>query len=242
MTAPRAILVVDDNRLLVRTLVDVLRLHGWQAEGAHSGEEAVAAVRATPYDLLVMDVRMTGIDGVEALRAIRAERPHLPVVLMTAYSTAELVREAERLGALALLPKPVRLPDLAAALESALREQPTVLMVDDDPDLLRAVGRLMAARAVPMERAATVAEALGLLDRGQPGVVVLDLAIDHGQPHDCLVVLRRPSTAAALILHSASPPVLASPPGPSSFSACLRKPFPPEKLLATIRAVIGTTR
>ncbi len=238
----RAVLVVDDNRHMVRTLVDVLRLQGWQADGASSGEEAIAGVRGRRYDAVVMDVRMTGINGVEALRAIRDSHPRIPVVLMTAYSATELLREAERLGALCILPKPFPIRDLVTTLESALREQPGVLVVDDDPEFLRTLCELLAARQLPTLHAQTLEEALGLLEREHPGVVVLDLKLGEVQPRDAVLTIRRASPAVALILCSGHPELLEATAAAlprSSFSACLRKPFAPEELIATLHALAG---
>ena len=236
----RAILVVDDNRHMVRTMVDLLRLEGWEADGTHSGEEAVEAVRVRSYDVLVMDVRMTGMNGVEALRAIRAFRPRLPVILMTAYSAVELLQEAERLGALCILPKPLPLADLVATLESALREEPSVLVVDDDPEFLRTLCEILAARRIPALRAGTLAEALGLLAREHPGVVVLDLKLSDHEPQEAVLAIRRLSPAVALILCSGYPELLeamAETLPREWFSACLRKPFPPERLIETVYAL-----
>lgn len=239
----RRILVVDDNRHMVRTIVDLLGLQGWEADGANSGEEAIEAVRVRRYDVVVMDIRMTGMNGVEALRALRAFRPQLPVILMTAYSATELLREAERLGALRILPKPFPVADLVATLESALRDQPGVLVVDDDPEFLRTLCEILAARQIPTLRAATLAEALGLLEREHPGVVVLDLKLDGGgRPQDAVLAIRRSSPAVALILCSGHPELLEATVAAlprQSFSACLRKPFPPELLIETIDALSG---
>ena len=60
---------------MVRTLIDIVRLQGWNPDGAHSGEEAVEAVRENAYQAVLMDVRMAGINGVDAFKAMKALRP-----------------------------------------------------------------------------------------------------------------------------------------------------------------------
>jgi two-component system response regulator HydG len=238
----RTILVADDNRHLVRTMVDLLRLQGWEAAGAYSGEEAIEAVRMRRYDVLVMDVRMNGMNGVEALRAIRAFSPRLPVILMTAYSATELLREAERLGALRILPKPFPITELVAILESALRKEPSVLVVDDDQEFLRTLCGVLISREIPCLQAATLEEALGLIEREHPGVVLLDLKLQEGQPQDAVLAIRRLSPAVALILCSGHSELLETTTAafPQQwFSACLRKPFLPEKLIEIIHALAG---
>ena len=67
----RRILIVDDEKQMVRTLADIVRLNGWEPDGAYSGEAAVEAVRKRNYSVVLMDVRMAGITGVEALKAMK---------------------------------------------------------------------------------------------------------------------------------------------------------------------------
>ncbi|HEX3534007.1 MAG TPA: response regulator, partial [Gemmatimonadaceae bacterium] len=64
----RRMLIVDDEKQMVKTLVDVVRLHGWEADGVYSGEAAVDAIRDRDYAVVLMDVRMTGINGLEAFK------------------------------------------------------------------------------------------------------------------------------------------------------------------------------
>ena len=75
MTPRGRLLVVDDDPGMVRSLCDVLRFSGWEPVGVHSGEEAMQQVEVSPFTAVVMDVRMTGMSGVEALSAMRARRP-----------------------------------------------------------------------------------------------------------------------------------------------------------------------
>ena len=89
---------------------------------------------------------MPGINGVEALRAIRQAQPQTPVILMTAYAAHELLAQAEREGALMVLPKPMPWPTLTGLLDRSATAERSILMVDDDPEFL---GRLseVAGRA-----------------------------------------------------------------------------------------------
>lgn len=120
--ATRRILVVDDDALMVQSLCDVLELAGWDTHGVPSGEAAIAAVRDGSFDAVIMDVRMPGIDGVEAFRRIRALRPDLPVFLMTAHTSSAQVSQAARQGVQRVFSKPLDLAALFAALEYAGRD------------------------------------------------------------------------------------------------------------------------
>ena len=101
------ILVVDDEPNMLRTLADIFRDEGFDVTTASSGEQAVEMSAAKRYDVVLMDVRMPGIDGVEAFRKIREIRPSVPVVMMSAYSVDHLMNDALREGVVAFLQKPL---------------------------------------------------------------------------------------------------------------------------------------
>lgn len=108
----QTILVVDDDRAMVRTLCDILRLRGWTAAAAHSGEEAVAAMRQAPCLWVLIDLKMPGMDGIEASKTIRDASPGARVILMSAHSTDKDLDRARSSGVIRFLPKPIDLPSL----------------------------------------------------------------------------------------------------------------------------------
>ncbi|OHB25144.1 MAG: hypothetical protein A2X84_09085 [Desulfuromonadaceae bacterium GWC2_58_13] len=122
MNVKLQVLVVDDDQLMVKTLCDILRLKGHDPIAAHSGEEAVAQVRTGCPDCVLMDIKMQGMDGVEALKRIRKSVPGLPVVLMSAFVTEERMTEAKGHGVHALLTKPVEVPRILAFLDRLKEE------------------------------------------------------------------------------------------------------------------------
>ena len=113
----KTILVADDDRGMARTVCDILRRHGWSATEVHSGEAAVAAATAQRFAVVLMDVRMPGLNGVEAFRIIREAQPQTPVILMTAYAAPDLLSQAEREGVLQILPKPLPWNTLSGLLD-----------------------------------------------------------------------------------------------------------------------------
>jgi DNA-binding NtrC family response regulator len=230
----KRILVVDDDREMVRTLCDVLRLHGWDAQGRLSGEEGVDAVSHSVFDAVLMDIKMTGMNGVDALRAMKKTRPDVCVVLMTAYASAELLSQAVDEGALQVLSKPVPLRQLTARLEEVLCQGRPVLIVDDDRESQREIASLLRAKGYEALRAGSLEEALVLLESSHPVAAVLDLPLEHLEPRDVVVAIKRLSPAVTLILSSGTPRLLeeATTELPAGFvHATLEKPFAPEQLL-----------
>jgi CheY-like chemotaxis protein len=108
------ILLVDDDVGMVETLTDILEASQCRVSFAHSGAAAVNMAAERTYDAVLMDIQMPGVNGVEALRAIKARSPETRVIMMTAYTRDDLVKEAERMTGLPVLPKPL---DVAEVLD-----------------------------------------------------------------------------------------------------------------------------
>lgn len=118
-SAPR-VLVVDDEIRAREALARALNLMGYQADAVASGAEALTALAAQPYNVMVLDLRMPGIDGVTVMNTARRHYPQLAVIILTAYATTESAIEAVRAGAVNYLLKPCSLREIEAAIAGAL--------------------------------------------------------------------------------------------------------------------------
>jgi two-component system response regulator HydG len=116
----RTVLVVDDDRGHRTMLQTMVKGWGYIGEGAADGLEAVERVRDRPFDLILMDVRMAEMDGVEAMKQIKQYNPAIPVLIMTAYSSVESAVVALKGGAYDYLTKPLDFEVLKLAMERAL--------------------------------------------------------------------------------------------------------------------------
>jgi len=117
------ILVVDDEKVHRFMLTSMFKEWGWQTAEADDGVTAVAAVREGAFDAILMDVRMTTMDGMEALQRINAINPAIPVVIMTAYSSVDSAVEAIKMGAHDYLTKPLDFDRLRQTLEVAMQHK-----------------------------------------------------------------------------------------------------------------------
>ncbi len=113
----RRIAVVDDDTAMVDILYDILEMHGWEPVRAHDGLEAVRVVGEHPVDVVLMDIRMPKLNGVQALEAIKARAPWTKVVLFTASASQELLTRALESGVSRILRKPVDAEALLAVLD-----------------------------------------------------------------------------------------------------------------------------
>ncbi len=129
----KRILVVDDDERVLFVLHDILAGLGSQYEvvTAQSGYEALDKAREKPFDLLIADLRMPGMDGVELTEAVRALSPSTVVIWITAYGSQETSAEARRLGVYRCLDKPLEVTEIRQiareALEAAGRQTPDVI-------------------------------------------------------------------------------------------------------------------
>jgi two-component system response regulator HydG len=101
------ILVVDDNPEMAETLADILELKGYTVHAAASGAEALEILQDQPVDILLTDVKMPGMNGLELYRETRKLYPRLITIFMTAYSADELIQQGMAEGVKTILDKPL---------------------------------------------------------------------------------------------------------------------------------------
>jgi len=173
MTTPR-ILVVDDETPVRVTLAANLELEGYEVVEAHDGPSALDHVRDSSFDLVITDIRMPGMSGVELFHEIRRLRPTLPVVLMTAFAVEGLVQEALREGAHMVLQKPFAIDWAVKCLHQALHSR-VILVVDDLPEVAETTAAALQALEVPARACFSGESALSAMRDGDIGVCVVDL-------------------------------------------------------------------
>jgi len=125
------VLIVDDDMRMARTLASVLAVKGYESVTSVSACDALEKVKGGSIGCVVSDIKMPGINGVELCRAVKGLRRELPLVLMTAYSSDELVRRGLSEGAVAVLSKPLDL-DRLLRFFSLLYGDRSVVVLDDD--------------------------------------------------------------------------------------------------------------
>ena len=114
------ILVVDDDPSHLTALKTIIKSWGYTVSLVDNGTQAVENVKARPFDLILMDVRMAQMSGIEALKKIKDYNPSIPILIMTAYSSVDSAIEALKAGAYDYLTKPLDFEVLKLTLERAL--------------------------------------------------------------------------------------------------------------------------
>ena len=132
---PKKILIVDDEKNIRLTLSQALETLGMPVQTAADGEEALPKLQDTDFSLVLLDLKLPGMDGLEVLRRIRESRPKMPVIMITAHGTIEYAVEAMKLGAVDFLRKPFSSSEIRNLVKQVIArqeregEQPTDYLV-----------------------------------------------------------------------------------------------------------------
>jgi len=118
----RKILLVEDEAVLREALQDWLTADGYDVETTESGEEALKRIKNEEFGVIVLDLRLPGIDGLRVFEEVKDVKPEIKGVIITAYPSMETLTKAKEIGLLDYLPKPFNIEDLEKIISGALEE------------------------------------------------------------------------------------------------------------------------
>lgn len=132
------ILVVDDDAALLQALPHMvsLRIHGVKVDTAHSAIEALEQIQSHDYDVIVSDMKLPGMDGLELLQRIRQIRPQTPTIMITGFRDQSLLIEAMKSGAYDFMQKPLDRVSFVAALHRAIQARQLQRQLQQQQQLL----------------------------------------------------------------------------------------------------------
>jgi two-component system, NtrC family, response regulator HydG len=199
MTKKTKIFVVDDDLRMTKTICDILNIKGYEVVEITSGESALERLKSESPDCVIMDIKMTGLSGIETLKKIKEIAPDLPVILMSAYTTEEQLYEAKKFGAHTVLDKPI---DIQAVLSflSLLRKEKSILIVDDDPAFCLTLKGILQNRNYKVETEVKPEEVINRMDHEYKLVVLLDLKLGNKDGTEILRDIRRKYPTKPVIL------------------------------------------
>src|SRR5438034_2803872 len=132
MKSQPKILLIEDDASIVGGLKKELQVEGYEVAVAERGDKGLAQAKAQPFDVVITDLKMPGLSGLELVEQLHASKPKLPIILMTAFGTTETAIEATKLGAYDYLLKPFDMAELLDLVAKAvacnrLMSEPVVL-------------------------------------------------------------------------------------------------------------------
>ncbi len=117
----KKILIIDDEDIVLKSCIRILRGDNYQIDTAYSGEEGLKKIDQTKYDLVITDLMMPGMSGMDVLRNVKDRKLDLTVVIFTGYATAETAREALKMGAFDYIPKPFTPEEFRDVVQNAIK-------------------------------------------------------------------------------------------------------------------------
>jgi DNA-binding NtrC family response regulator len=134
MTKNRKILVVDDNTKYCESVLDVLEIEGYEAVGVHDGFKAIEAIDKDSYDLVLMDIKMPRMDGIDTFKKLKEISSKIPTIMMTAFALEDRIREGLRTGVFGAFQKPINYERLFCSIERAFPDGALVMIADNNKE------------------------------------------------------------------------------------------------------------
>jgi ATP-dependent Lon protease len=122
---PKKIIVVDDEKIICNTAKKILEIEGYEVDTFTNSVQALEAIHKNQYDLIITDLMMEEVSGMDILREVNRRSPQTKVIMLTAYATLEATIEAIREQIYDFFPKPVKIEDLKMSVKRALGDETT---------------------------------------------------------------------------------------------------------------------
>ncbi len=194
------ILIVDDEINMRLTLADILRDESYEVDTAASGEEAVALCESQKFDVILMDVRMPGMDGIEAFLHIRRHHEGVRVIMMSACSIEELKEGALNEGAIAFLPKPLNIEKVIRLIDEA--KDTGILIVTDDEQTTESLQTNLKNEGYKVTLVASPYDALELAEQIHYDLVFIDVELSAMNGLDLYLAIKKKSPRSIAIMIS----------------------------------------
>ncbi len=177
MNKKLSVLIVDDDVDLGDTLLDILEAKGYDVAFSSSGENALSKIEDKRYDVIFMDIRMPGMNGVETLRRIKKHSPLTSVVMITAFAEDELVDQAREEGSLQILSKPLDINKIIGFLQKQELLK-TIFIVDDDHEFCSSLEDAIILHGYDVTVVHGAQEAIDTFKNNKYGIVLLDMKLN----------------------------------------------------------------
>jgi two-component system response regulator HydG len=247
MEQETSVLIVDDDESLCKSMAMILRHKGYDVSIAMDGTKAIEMVTQRPFDMVFLDIKMPFMDGVEAHRRIKSIRPDAVVMMMTAFSVDDMIKQALREGAYGIMYKPLDMAQVIDIVEKARSsgEGMMVLIIDDDPSTCTTLKNILVKMKYRVEVANTGEEAIAAAKMDNHDVLIIDMKLPTINGLETYLAIKeiRPETVAIIMTaYRQEMSELVDQALKSSAYTCLYKPIDMDQLLDIINRIRGGQR
>ncbi len=232
------ILVVDDLRSMRLTLGGILEDKGHNVVTVENGYQAIEATRKTHFDAIFMDIKMPGINGVQTFREVKKIDPRATVIMMTAYSVEDLVKEALEEGAYTIVYKPFDMDRIIAIIEELLKGKTLILVVDDqfsDRETLKAI---LEDKGYKVATARDGTKAIKMVKERHYDIIFLDVRLPNMNGVEAFEQVKEidPQAAVIMITGYTEEDLVKRAVSHDAYT-CIHKPFDMERIIALVEDI-----
>lgn len=239
MTKSANILVVDDQVGMLETFTDILGDRGYNVAVAEDGYTAIDKVKKESFDVIFMDIKMPGINGVQTFREIKKINPKTAVIMMTAYSLEDLVKEAIEEGAYTVIYKPFDIDRVVETIERVLKTA-LVLIVDDSYGDRETLKDILEDKGYKTVEADSGYKAIELVKKARYDIIFLDIKMPDIDGVKTFEEIHKINPQIPVIMITGySVEELVQEALNKGAYACITKPFDVEKVLKAMGEAIG---
>ncbi len=234
-----SVLIADDDANFRNTLSKILEKKGYAATTAESGMHAIELVKEKSFDVILMDIKMPVMNGVEAYRNIKQIRPDVVVIFMTAFSVEDLIKEAIRNGAYAVIKKPFDIETVVNMIEKS-KNGALLAVVDDDPNIAKTMKNVLERKGYSTTTCLTGEEAIALAKARPRNIFFIDMKLPILNGLETYLEVKKTNPEAVVVMMTAYQQEMdelirqAIEKGPY---ACLYKPFEMDKAIKLIEEI-----
>jgi len=243
MKSKPRILIVDDNLSQCKTMTFILERKGYSVTTAGDGIEAISLVEKSPFDIILMDIKMPIMNGVQAYKQIKKLRPGARVIMMTAYAVEDLVEEALQEGAYGIIYKPLDIDKVLDIIDKAFQEKQgaLILVVDDDPSTCATLKNIMIKKNYRVGTANSGEEAIAAANEKTFDIIFIDMKLPTLNGLETYLAIKKINPRAVAVMMTAyrqEMSTLVDEAIRNNAYSCLYKPFNMSDMLDLIAEII----
>jgi len=239
MKKKTSILIVDDDTGMTETLSDILDDKGYDVASCGDGYQAIEMIKKKKFNFALIDIKMPGINGVETFKEVHRINPETKVIMMTAYSVEELVKEALDGGAFNVIHKPLDIQKIVNIIEKAVKGT-LVLVVDDDQGTCESLKDILEKKNYKIGVAYNGEEAIHLAEKNKIDIALIDIKLPllNGLETYLGIKKNNPNTTAIMITgYRQTTHALIKEALKNSAYTCLYKPLDMDKLITMLNDI-----
>lgn len=197
-----SVLIVDDDVNFCSTLSKILAKKGYETSCADSGFGALELVKEKAFDIVLMDIKMPVMDGVAAYKKLKAIMPGIKVILMTAYSVDDLIKDALREGVYAVVRKPFDMETITNMIEKS-KNGALIAIVDDDPNICTTMKSVLEKKGYNVSNCLTGREVISLVKERRHDIFFIDMKMPVLNGLEVYLEIKKINPEAAVVVMTA---------------------------------------